>query len=454
MISKIKYKSILSMIEAQYEGALALTLDDHDSIIELSYKHVKNRMLTYPVNMDKKCVGIICDGSLDSILAIMAYINKKKTICLLSPQDDINLIQEEISTVGVDYIIGPDNFKSSLRLPPEKSKIDDGKILFFTSGTTSKSRAVILTEEKLCAAVYSGSSCLELLPQDKLLCCLPLSHVFGFTCSWLWAWQNGASIILSRGIQKLFHDFDYFKPTVVSLVPQMASFLANRNLFNKELRLCLIGAGDCPNAVLKKISDMNIKVSFGYGLTETSSGVALSLGENPKAFTICPLSDIKIADDYEILIKAPEVIFEGYYPDNSNYDELFTIDGYYKTGDLGAFDDLGYLHLNGRKKDMLVLFDGTKVFLPEVEEELIGRLGVSELALGTDMDGDIVLCLGKVPKYELESYQEDIDDYNQYVPRSKRIVKIITIPEGLPRNKVGKIKRYAINFNEQGEKNE
>ena len=436
------------MVENQYEGSVALTYDDNGEILDLTYKHIKNRVLAYPVNKDKKCVGIICDGKLDTLIAIMAYIHHKITVVLISMIDNINLIQEEISTVGVDLLIGPEDYKNNLRMPPDSSNPPQGKILFFTSGTTSKAKAVILTEKKLCAAAYNGSCCLPLLPQDRLLSCLPLSHVFGFICSWLWAWQNGASIILSRGIYKFFDDFSHFKPTVVSLVPQMASILALKELFNPELKLVLIGAGDCPSPVLTAISCMGIRVSFGYGLTETSSGVALSLGDNPRAFTVCPLDDVKIGDDYEILIKSDELIFEGYYPDNTGYDELFTKDGYFKTGDLGAFDDQGLLHLRGRKKDTLVLLDGTKVFLPEVEEDLMGRLGVTELALGTDMDGNVVLCLGKVYKSELESYQEDIDDYNSYQPRSKRIVKIICIPEGLPKNNTGKVKRYEINFNE------
>ena len=86
--------------------------------------------------------------------------------------------------------------------------------------------------------------------------------------------------------------------------------------------------------------------------------------------------------------------------------------------------------------------------MPEVEEDLAGRLGVQELALGCDKDGNVVLCLGKVYKSEIESYEDDIEEYNSNQPRSKRIVKVISIPEGLPRNQAGKVKRYEINFNE------
>jgi hypothetical protein len=92
--------------------------------------------------------------------------------------------------------------------------------------------------------------------------------------------------------------------------------------------------------------------------------------------------------------------------------------------------------------------DKILVFLPEFEEDLMGRLGVTELALGTDKDGNVVLCLCKVYKSELDDFEADIDDYNSNQPRSKRISKVICIPEGLPKNNTGKVKRYEKNFNE------
>ena len=78
----------------------------------------------------------------------------------------------------------------------------------------------------------------------------------------------------------------------------------------------------------------------------------------------------------------------------------------------------------------------------------MGRLGVCELALGTDKDGNVVLCSGNVYKSETDSSMDDIDEYNRYQPRSKRIVRVIAIPEGLPKKSNGKVKRYEINFNE------
>ena len=77
----------------------------------------------------------------------------------------------------------------------------------------------------------------------------------------------------------------FYQPTVATLVPQMAGFLAMRNLLNPELRLILIGAGECSDVIINGVKAKGIRVSFGYGLSETSSGVALSLGDDPRAMT-------------------------------------------------------------------------------------------------------------------------------------------------------------------------
>jgi acyl-CoA synthetase (AMP-forming)/AMP-acid ligase II len=445
MKSKLKFLSILDMINHQNQNSIALIFDDNGAIKKLTFRDINNLISTASLSLDKKCVGIFCDGSLNCLIKIMAYLNKGISIVLLNPLDNSFLIQDEIFSIGCDGLEGPKELINSFKLG-NSSKVPQGKIFFFTSGTTSKAKAVILTEEKLCAAAYNGSSCLELKPNDKLLCCLPLSHVFGFVCSWLWAWENGASVILSRGMKQIFFDFNYFKPTAVSLVPQMASFLATKKLFNKELQLVLIGAGDCQDEVLKLISSMGIRVSFGYGLTETSSGIALSIGNDPRAFTICPEDDVKLGEDNEILVKCPSTIFEGYYPDNSSYIDLFTEDGYFKTGDIGYIDNKNHLFLRGRKKDTLVLQDGTKIFLPEAEKELRNLLKVEELALGIDSLGNVVLCIGKISNSDIITYQDLISLYNEKVTRSQRITKVIALIEGLPKNQTGKIKRYEINF--------
>ena len=95
---------------------------------------------------------------------------------------------------------------------------------------------------------------------------------------------------------------------------------------------------------------------------------------------ICPDDTITLAEDGEILIEAPTCMMKGYYKRPDSTAEVLR-DGVLHTGDLGSFDINGRLHITGRKKDILVLPDGTKIFLPEYEARLMSALGHTELAV-------------------------------------------------------------------------
>lgn len=261
-----------------------------------------------------------------------------------------------------------------LREQAQRISLSCFTLLFFTSGTTSMSKAVALSGESLCFSAYSGGEMLPLEASDILMCMLPLAHVFGFVCSLLWPLSSGAAVALGRGPRHYMDDLNYFKPTVLSAVPSLLGFLLRCRSINSQLRLILVGAGDCPPALLEQASALGIKVSFGYGLTETSSGVAISVRDDPYAMEICPGVNISLAPAGEILIRAPGSMMEGYYRQPEATAQVLK-DGLLYTGDLGRFDSDGRLHITGRKKEVLVLSDGTKLFLPEYEAAIAKVLG-------------------------------------------------------------------------------
>ena len=158
-----------------------------------------------------------------------------------------------------------------------------------------------------------------------------------------------------------------------------------------------MGAGDCPRPLLDAAAAMGVRVSFGYGLTETSSGVAISVSGDPFAMEICPDDTITLAEDGEILIEAPTCMMQGYYKRPADTAAVL-IDGVLHSGDLGRFDEAGKLHITGRKKDVLVLPSGTKIFLPEYESRLAAALGTTELAVVLK-DGSRHLLTGQDGKY-------------------------------------------------------
>ena len=234
-----------------------------------------------------------------------------------------------------------------------------------------------------------------------------------------------------------------FRPTALSVVPSLLAFLLGHDCLNSSLRVILVGAGDCQSELLSAVTAKDIRVSFGYGLTETSSGVAISTKGDPFAMEICPDNEITIANDGEILIKAPTCMMQGYYKMPEATAEAIT-DGVLHSGDLGYLDAEGLLHITGRKKDILVLADGTKIFLPEYEAKLSSVLGTTELAVLLK-SGRPVLVVSDDMLTEEEIRRKIRPILDEY-PRGQQITEIILRSAPIPRTATGKIQRYRINL--------
>ncbi|MCR4804657.1 MAG: AMP-binding protein, partial [Clostridia bacterium] len=329
-----------------------------------------------------KLEAILADGTFGCVVEIFAAVSAGLPIALLDPSGTEEALREQLSACDTQLVWGEAELLEEIGYEAgQQACASPGDILFFTSGTTQRSKAVVLTEKSLCSSAYNGSALLPLSPGDRLLCMLPLSHVFGFVCGLLWGLACGACVALGRGPRHYLDDPAVFDPTAISAVPLLLGFLIQHDLLNPSLKLILVGAGDCPPLYLAMAAAKGIRVSFGYGLTETSSGLALSLGDDPFAMTVCPDDRIRIAEDGEILVSAPTCVMKGYYRNEEATKAAFTADGWLATGDLGMLDGEGRLRITGRKKDMLVFSDGTKLFLPEAEAELAKLLPGCELAL-------------------------------------------------------------------------
>jgi len=389
----------------------------------------------------RTCLAVLTDGSLDCVLAILAANLAGMQVVLLDDRMPDELLCSLIPYTDADAVWGDPDL-AGLLAPHLTDGVTDGagRILFFTSGTTERSKAVVLTDASLCASAWNGSALLPLSPDDTLLCLLPLCHVFGFVCGLLWGLSCGACVALGRGARHYGDDCAYYRPTAVSVVPMLLGFLLKANALTDSVRLILIGAGDCPKPLLDAASMRGARVCFGYGLTETSSGVALSTEGDPYSMTVCPDDTITLADDGEILIHAPTCMMQGYYK-RLDATEAVLKDGVLHTGDLGRFDADGGLRVIGRKKEILVLPDGTKLFLPEYEAALSAVLGTQELAV-TLSDGRPVLIIpGAWDRRELE---RKLMPVMAELPRGQQLADILITDEPLPRTAAGKIQRWSL----------
>ena len=387
------------------------------------------------------CLGLLSDGSAECVLQLFAAVEAGlQTVLLDASLSDETLIPL-IQYTDVDLLWGDPDLCEALAPHLAKGVTDgSGRLLFFTSGTTDRSKAVVLTDYSLCQSAWNGSSKLPLSPEDTLLCVLPLGHVFGFVCGMLWGLSCGACVALGRGPRHYVDDCAFYRPTAISVVPLLLGFFLQNRLLNPELKLILVGAGDCPKVLLDAASSMGVRVSFGYGLTETSSGVAISVTGDPFAMEVCPDDKITLAQDGEILIEAPTCMMQGYYKRRDDTKAVLT-DGVLHSGDLGRFDEDGRLHITGRKKDVLVLPDGTKLFLPEYEGELMRALNHRELAV-------ILLDQRPVLVYSGEGNENHILETLRPLmatrPRGQQLSRVIVIGTPLPRTSTGKIKRWEL----------
>ena len=434
------FEELLTFWAAESPDSPALRYEDGILTFSELLERVQERAAELK-STGKSCLGMLSDGSLDCMVEIFAANLAGLQLVMLDQSAPEALLRGLIAYTDVDLLWGDEELCEELK-PNLTSGVADGrgKILFFTSGTTERSKAVVLTDHSLCQSAWNGGAKLPLQPEDNLLCLLPLGHVFGFVCGVLWGLSCGACVSLGRGARHYIDDFAYYRPTAVSVVPMLLGFVLKQNCLNEELKLILVGAGDCPPQLLQAVGARGIRLSFGYGLTETSSGVAISVGGDPYAMEVCPDDTITIAEDGEVLIAAPTCMMQGYYKWPQYTDEVLR-HGILSTGDLGRFDEEGKLHITGRKKDMLVLNDGTKIFLPEYEAGLMQALGHTELAVVLRGGRPVLVYSGEA---ERKALQERLLPLMATLPRGQQLGDVIVTEEPLPRTASGKIKRWEL----------
>lgn len=437
------FEEMLSYWAERKENGPALIFDEHGKN-SWTYAEFLRRVRERAEELragGKTCLGILADGSRGCVLEIFAAVTAGLQLVMLDENAPEELLRRLIVYTDIDALWGDEELCEELA-PALTAGVKDGKgkILFFTSGTTEQAKAVVLTEQSLCASAWNGGAKLPLQPEDTLLCLLPLGHVFGFVCGLLWGLSCGAAVALGRGARHYGDDCAFFEPTAVSVVPLLLGFLLQRRLTNPGLKLVLVGAGDCPAQLLGAAAAMGLRVSFGYGLTETSSGVAISVQGDPYAMEVCPDDTITLAEDGEILIEAPTCVMQGYYKRPADTAAVL-IDGVLHTGDLGRFDGEGKLHITGRKKDMLVLPDGTKLYLPEYEARLMQALGHTELAVILQNSCPVLVYSGEG---EADELLRRLRPAMETLPRGQQLAGAIVVNEPLPRTATGKIKRWEL----------
>lgn len=290
------------------------------------------------------------------------------------------------------------SFSQPLRSKDKPADIerDDVFAICYTSGTTGRPKGAVLTHANLVWNAAIVSSILECGPEDTFLATVGITHIFGLSATVLAAALAGARLVVLKTFAAgaALDLCEWERVTVLHGAPTMfvlelaAQKRAPRDL--SALRTGIVAAAPVKPELTDQIRrDLHCNVQIAWGLTETSPAVTMTRFDDPpqarrsSVGRVIPEAQIRIdQQDHEfgeIHVKSPGV-FTGYYNDPELTREAFTVDGWFRTGDLGYIDEQGYLHLKGRSKEIIIR-GGLHVYPEEVELLLAELPWVSSVSI-------------------------------------------------------------------------
>ena len=387
-----------------------------------------------------------------------------------------------------------------------KNEIDNDAmgILLFTSGTTSTSKAVMLSQKNIASNIYAMQTCEDIRDTDTNIAFLPFHHIFGSTCMVMMI-ASGVKTVFPDGLRYIKKNLNEYKVTIFVGVPILVEAIyktimkeiekqgktkliktvikfsnallkihidLRRKLFKQvinalggELRFVISGGAPADAKISKGFNELGIKTVQGYGLTETSPVIAAEDDNHMKNGSIgIPMCNVELEvvnkDEEgigEIRVKGPNVML-GYYEMPEETAKVLK-DGWFYTGDLGYVDNEGYIYITGRSKSLIVLKNGKKVF-PEELETIINRLELvsesmvfglpdkqdkNDVKLSVKIVYDKEIVKEKYPeKTEEEVYQiiwQQVKEINKGFPRYKHIQNMILTDKELIKTSTKKVKR-------------
>ena len=310
---------------------------------------------------------------------------------------------------GKKLVEAGDNSFEKIEIDPEEFKV-----LFFTSGTTSQSKGVMLCNRNLASNINACTAYVDLRTDDRLFSVLPLHHSYESTIGFLYPFALGGSVAVCEGLKYILPNMKEARPTAILCVPLLVENIhknVNKSIeksgksavvnsmihvtnalktigidlkkrvfkeifdnFGGRLRIIVSAAAPIDPKVGKWVQDIGITFLQGYGLTETAPISALTPDYDPRvgsAGKAVNCAEIKIKNpnekgEGEVLIKS-DTLMLGYYEDEEATKEVITEDGWFNSGDVGYLDKDGFLYITGRSKNVIVTQNGKNIYPEEIE---------------------------------------------------------------------------------------
>ena len=490
ILGRNRYEWALGHLTSLLGGIVSIPLDKDLQIDELESSLMRSK--ADAIYFDEKYIEKI------EKIKNRNNTNVKEYICMskLAGYKDINTLKEEgqklLEEGDKEYI---------------SAKIDENamNILLFTSGTTSKSKAVMLSQKNIASNVYAMQRVEDIRSTDSNLAFLPMHHIFGSTCLIVML-ACGARTSFPDGLRYVAQNLKEYEVSVFVGVPLLVEAIYNkvvkeidkqgktkliknairvsnfllkfhidvrRKLFKQlidqlggKMRFVISGGAPLDPKIQKGFIDLGINLAQGYGLTETSPVIAAENMYKSRTGSIgVPMENVTVEivnkDDNgigELRAKGPNVML-GYYENEEETNKVLK-DGWFYTGDLGYIDKDGFIFITGRQKNMIVLKNGKKIF-PEEIETLVNRIDLIDecmvFGMPDEVDKNDVKLSVKVvynkdevkQKYGDISFDEIRDiiwnriknEVNTTVPRYKHIMNMILTDKELIKTTTKKVKR-------------
>jgi len=436
-------------------------------------------------------------GSLSTIFHIDDF-------SIIPPNTTVDKLKELIKEGEVEFAKLRESAMKLLYPAQSSLKEDDVASIIYTSGTTGHSKGVELTHKNLIFDAEATLKIQNVVEEDRLLSILPLSHSYEFTIGFLIPFIRGASIyyidkppvarVLLPVLQKIKPTMMLTVPLVIEkiyklrIAPQLSKSGLIRLLmkvpavrkklhkvaakkvmkfFGGEMKFFGIGGAGLNSEVEKFLREGKFPYAIGYGLTETSPLIAGSGVKNTRFRStgiIIPEVEVKInkpdkkTGEGEIWVKGDNVM-KCYYKDPDRTNEIFTEDGWLKTGDLGYMDKDEYLFIIGRLKNVIVGPSGENIYPEEIESQINQYDDVLESLVYQD-NGQLVVRVHlnyeeldkefkhkKMTETQIAKRIEEIlekmrNEVNSNMSSFSRILKMIEQPDPFEKTPTKKIKRY------------
>ena len=481
------YDMVTRCMEQEFPDHVAIryVAEDGKTVVEKKYREYAQdirRMTAYLkaevpdikgrriVLLSRNCYEF-CVASFGIILAggVLVTLNQKKTWDEL--EYELGLVEPAlILNDGIDYgcraeleaAYGPklrpmDCYKDTA--PGELTNCvghDDLMMLMFTSGTTGRSKGVMLSERNMCTSLCTYGARAEnwitsRLPEGQKLplshmTLLPLFHMACFVCVMSYP-PAGWALNLCGDIRDFYRDLGLMHSDVMASAPMLVETIYNDMKRGRVSRLnglwdlCCSSAALDPRMLLE-LAQNGFVVNQCYGMTETFGDGILNFTQVEKQMSAVGKPDdhvqYKLDETGEICIKG-DCVMLGYYKDPEATAEVIDADGWFHTGDLARMDEEGFYYITGRKKNLIILASGENVSPEELEKKLALCPAITECIVKEKSQKicAVIYC----PEDKQEEVRAFVTEVNRSLPLYKRISAVEFTAEPLPRNALGKLLR-------------